>query len=152
MYRFHSSNTQSISVLLAAVAAAVLVGCGGSEFQLAPAKGKVTYKGKPLEFGTVIFIPEKGPAATGQIQSDGTFVLQTGTQGGRMQRGAVVGKHKVEIRCMDTQRPGYKPPKGQEMPAGTSLIPTKYNQADTSGLTAEVTAKGPNDFQFDLTD
>jgi len=152
MFRF-PNNTQRMRVWLATAAAAmVLVGCGGSEFQLAPVKGKVTYNGKPLEFGAVIFIPEKGPAAIGQIQSDGTFVLQTGTHGGRMQRGAVVGKHKVEIRCMDTQRPGYKPSAGHEMPIGKSLIPTKYNQADSSGLTAEVTPQGPNDFHFDLKD
>lgn len=146
-------NTGRGWIVLASWASLVLlVGCGGSEFQLAPAKGKVTYKGKPLEFGTVIFIPEKGPAATGQIQSDGTFVLETGTQSGGVRKGAVVGKHKVEIRCMENQRPGFKPPEGQEMPAGKSLIPTKYNQADSSKLTAEVTAKGPNEFTFDLQD
>ncbi|MCS7305346.1 MAG: hypothetical protein NZ602_09605 [Thermoguttaceae bacterium] len=152
MYRSLTNRQIGWLGLAALAAGVVLAGCGGSEFQLAPAKGKVTYKGKPLEFGTVIFIPEKGPAAIGQIQSDGTFVLETGTQSGRMRKGAVVGKHKVEIRCLETQRPGYKPPADQEMPAGKSLIPTKYNQADTSGLTAEVTAKGPNEFTFDLKD
>lgn len=146
------SNRQMLWMGVAATAGVLLAGCGGSDLQLAPVKGKVTYKGKPLEFGTVIFIPEKGPAATGQIQPDGTFVLETGTQGGRMRKGAVVGKHKVEIRCLDTQRPGYKPPEGQEMPAGKPLIPTKYSQAETSGLTAEVTADGPNEFTFNLED
>lgn len=152
MLRFQS-NRHWMAVLWAVGPVGVLLmGCGGSEFQLAPAKGKVTYKGKPLEFGTVIFIPEKGPAATGQIQADGTFVLETGTHTGPMRKGAVVGKHKVEIRCLETQRPGYKPPEGQEMPAGKSLIPIQYNQASTSGLTAEVTAQGPNEFTLDLKD
>lgn len=152
MLRSLTNPRTSWFVLVSWVGLAFLAGCGGSEFQLAPVKGKVTYKGKPLEFGTVIFLPEKGPAATGQIQSDGSFVLETGTQTGGARKGAVVGKHKVEIRCLETQRPGFKPPEGQEMPAGKSLIPAKYNQADSSGLTAEVTAKGPNEFTFDLKD
>lgn len=152
MSRFLSNMYGFRMVLVGLAVGAFLAGCGGSEFSYAPAKGKVTYKGKPLEFGTVLFIPEKGPPATGQIQPDGTFVLETGTQSGGTRKGAVVGKHKVEIRCLESQRPGYKVPEGQEMPAGKPLIPTKYMQADTSGLTAEVTAKGPNEFTFDLTD
>ncbi len=129
-------------------AGAILAGCGSSDrLPTAPVRGKVIYNGKPLEFGAVLFVPEKGKSAEGLIQSDGTFVLSTyGTRDG-----AVIGKHKVAIICNETQRPGFKPPPGQEMPAGKPLIPEKYMNYETSGLTAEVT-KGSNEFTFELKD
>jgi hypothetical protein len=124
------------------------LGCSSGELPVAPAHGKVTYKGKPLEFGTVMFEPKQGPPATGQIQPDGTFVLGTYGSGD----GAIVGSHTVRIACNETQRPGYKPPVGEEPGAGKSLIPEKYGQPSLSQLTAEVTADGPNEFPFDLKD
>lgn len=150
MYRFLSDGPiRRWMALLAAVGLAAAVGgCGSDRLDVAPAKGKVTYKGKALEFGSVLFQPDKGPPARGQIQSDGTFTL--GTYGDR--DGAVIGKHKVEVRCSETQKPGYAPPAGEEAPVGKSLIPAKYNRGETSGLTAEVKAKGPNEFTFDLAD
>jgi hypothetical protein len=65
-----------------------------------PVKGKVTYKGKPLARGTVKFEPDgAGRAATGEIQSDGTFVLTTYKQGD----GAVPGHHRVAVVGGETQ-------------------------------------------------
>jgi hypothetical protein len=77
-------------------------GCGGSsgEFKLAPVKGKVIYNGQPVTSGTIHFRPiavpgtkegTQGRPASGQVQSDGTFVLTTFRQGD----GAIVGKHEV---------------------------------------------------------
>ncbi len=77
-------------------------GCGGGsgELQLAPVKGKVIYNGQPVTSGSIHFRPiavsgakegTQGKPASGQIQSDGTFVLTTFRQGD----GAIVGKHEV---------------------------------------------------------
>ena len=137
---------RGVSLLLVAGLCAAVCGCG-SEFELAPAKGKVTYQGKALEFGSVVFQPEKGPPARGTIASDGTFVLQTDGK-----NGAVVGKHKVRVTCNENQRPGYTAPKDEEPGVGKSLIPKKYARAQTSGITKEVTAGGPNEFELKLTD
>jgi hypothetical protein len=123
-------------------------GCGSDELPVAPAKGTVKYQGKLLEFGSVIFQPEKGPPARGTIQSDGSFVL--GTYGSS--DGAIIGKHKVRITCSETQKPGYTPPTGEEAGVGKSMIPKKYVSFRSSGLTKEVTESGPNEFNFELTD
>jgi hypothetical protein len=139
---------RGVSLLLAAGVVAAVCGCGSDKLPVAPAKGKVTYNGKELEFGSVIFQPEKGPPARGQIQSDGTFVL--GTYG--TNDGAIIGKCKIRVTCTENQRPGYTPPQGEEAGVGKSLIPKKYTRAQTSGLTEEVKAGGPNDFTIELKD
>lgn len=137
-----------LSLLLLAGLGMSVGGCGSDQLPVAPAKGTVKYKGKTLEFGSVMFQPAKGPPARGTIQPDGSFVL--GTYGDN--DGAIIGKHKVRISCNETQRPGYTPPAGEEAGVGKMLIPKKYVSVQTSGLTAEVKAGGPNEFHFDLTD
>jgi hypothetical protein len=82
-------------------AAALLTGCG-SDFGVAPVKGKVLHNGKAVEGGAVTLHPVevatakndlKGKPASGQVNSDGTFVLSTyGTNDG-----AVIGKHSVSF-------------------------------------------------------
>ncbi len=137
-----------IALALAALVAVAAAGCGGSErLETAPAQGTVTYNGQALEFGSVIFQPEKGPPAKGQIK-DGKFVLSTYGD----QDGAIVGKHKIAVTCTDAQRPGYTPPADQEAPAGKSLIPKKYTRTSSSDLTETVTEDGPNEFTITLTD
>jgi hypothetical protein len=53
----------------------------------------VTLDGRPLESGGVMFIPPRGRAATGIVQSDGTYVIGTYSPGD----GAVVGPHSVTV-------------------------------------------------------
>lgn len=68
-------------------------GCGGGP-ELAAVRGTVQYDGKPLTQGRVVFTSvERGKAATGQINQDGTYVLST------MQPddGATPGKYKVSV-------------------------------------------------------
>ena len=142
------SVLRGVSLLLGAGLLAAVCGCGRDKLDVAPAKGKVTYNGKALEFGSVVFQPEKGIPARGDIQPDGTFVL--GTYG--ESDGAIIGKHRVRVTCNESQRPGYTPPTGEEAGVGKSLIPKKYTRAQTSGLTEEVKAGGPNEFTFDLKD
>jgi hypothetical protein len=140
---------QGACAALAAGLLCLTAGCGGDGLPVAPAQGTVTYNGKPLEFGSVLFEPVvKGPPARADIQPDGTFVLGTYSTSD----GAVIGKHKVRITCFDTQRPGYQPPAGEEGTAGKSLIPEKYTDAETSGFEYEVTADGDNNFNIELKD
>ena len=134
-----------VSMLLAV--SLFVAGCGGDQLPVAPAQGKVLLDGKPLEFGAVMFQPEAGPPARGQIQPDGSFTLSTYGNGD----GAIIGKHRVRITCFESQRPGYQPDPSQGEPGvGESLIPKKYQRLEQSGLTAEVKDE-TEPFVFELT-
>ena len=148
-----------------------IVGCGAEKtsVQLAPAEGTVTYQGRPLADATVLFAPEKGPIATGVTDLEGHFTLATGSR-----RGAAVGTSKVAINVggppggAETEAP--PPPKTEEearefsKKAGEmqmqmaqdelakphSIIPPRYEKAESSGLSYEVKASGPNNFEIKL--
>jgi hypothetical protein len=109
--------------------------------ETAPVSGKVTYKGKPLPNGTVMFVPGEGPAAYGEIGKDGAYRLSTGNIDG-----AVLGNHKVSITAL--QNVGEALPE-QRSPTPSSLLPAKYLNHENSGLTAEV-KRGKNEVNFDL--
>ena len=136
--------------LLLAAALSGVCGCGSNQLPVAPAEGKVLYRGKPLEFGSVMFQPELGPAARGLIQPDGTFQLRTSG----LNDGAVIGEHKVRIACVESQRPGAASPQAtdrSEPGVGRSLIPPKYANFAGSGLRVEVLANNIP-FVFELED
>ena len=122
-----------------------IVGCSSSgDRPTAPVKGTVSYKGKTLTAGTVMFVPDSGPAATGEIQPDGSYELSTyGTNDG-----AVLGSHKVTITALEDMG-GALPEQPKALPA--PVIPAKYLSQETSGLRVEVKADG-NVIDFPLTD
>lgn len=128
---------------------AVLGGCGSKQLPVAPAKGQVFYRGKPLEFGAVMFQPSIGPPARGVIQPDGSFQLSTYNTND----GAIIGPHQVRITCFESQRPvGSGPANTKAEPGvGKSLIPPKYTNLDSSGLRVEVKAAN-EPFVFKLAD
>lgn len=138
-------------VILAGIfSALVLAWSGGgcarkTGMETAPVVGKVTYRGKPVPTGTVMFTPEEGPAATGNIAPDGTYRLTTYREGD----GAVIGRHKVTITAL--QDMGNVLPE-QRSPTPPPLVPVKYLSAETSGLTAEVKPNVTNTIDFHLKD
>ena len=137
-----------MSRLLAVVLIVVgVVGCGPQRPPMAKVTGKVTYRGKPLTFGSLQFQPAAGQPGRGYIQPDGTFELST--YGDR--DGAQIGKHTVRITCLTSQDPNAKPSTG-EASAGTSLIPAKYGALATTPLT-DIEVKEVNEpMVFDLKD
>jgi hypothetical protein len=118
----------------AALVLSLCWGCGSTEgpyvAPTVPVKGKVTYKGKPLTQGEIVFEPESaGREAHGGIQSDGTFELTTYKQGD----GAVPGTHRVAV-------------------TGTSkkdAVPTKYKNVSSSKTQVEV-ADGKTEYTVDF--
>jgi hypothetical protein len=141
----HHQFAQAATLACLAIALATMFGCGSDRMKDAPVEGKVTYQDKPLEFGTVLFQPDIGPPASGEIAPDGTFHLSTYAQGD----GAVLGSHRVSISCAE-RRAGAASPATDEPGAGRSLIPEKYSFPGSSGLTAQV--KEANEpFVFALT-
>lgn len=125
------------------------IGCSDWKTRdMEPVKGRVTYKGQPLEFGSVMFQPFAGIPASGKIQPDGNFVLSTYKEGD----GAAIGKHQVRIVCNERQRPGAAGESSDEKPTGKSLIPAKYDNYDASEIEIEVVAGQENFFELTLTD
>jgi hypothetical protein len=125
------------------------MGCGSGGDGLAVVKGTISYKGKPVPNGTVNFLPDDGnkPSATGEIQPDGSFSLQT-FLGSRPSPGAVIGKHKVVIVAM--QDMASRLPE-ERIPLPPPIVPIKYTSPATSDLTAQVENK-ENTINFDLRD
>lgn len=97
-----------------------------------PVHGKVVLDdGKPLASGRVIFVSTKQPIVVeGVIGSDGAFSLSGGDRG----EGAPEGEYRVRIEPESSSLPT----KGRSTAKSTLPFPAKYNDEDTSGLTATV--------------
>jgi len=134
-----------------AVAIVAVSGCSGVKIpSLGQVGGIVTLDGQPLTKGQVQFLPDsskgtKGRMAVGIIGTDGRFSLTAFKPGD----GALVGFHKVVIICEEDMPTFDRNPKVALQPP-KSLIPIRYTDANTSGLTAEVKSAGKNDFTFAL--
>ena len=124
--RDFSCTWQAIFVGLVVVS---LVGCGPKRPPMAAVKGKVLLNGQPLTMGSVGTIPTAGRGAHGDIQPDGTFELHTFNS----RDGALIGVHKVGIAAYDMSGG-----KGPESEYGKLIIPKRYTNYETSGLTIDV--------------
>jgi len=158
------------------IAASALIGMAGflgcSDDSLGtryPVSGTVTYKGKPLEKGTITFMPPSPEArgASGEIV-DGEYSLMTHTPGD----GAFPGTYKVVVVSREEADPQKVQAAQQKLAAKAGLsgvqspdpamiskvrqtaksrIPEKYAAPTTSNLTAEVKAQS-NTIPFTLED
>ncbi len=133
----------NLSLLLSVLVFAL--GCGEkSGLPLASVEGTVTYNGKLIERGMVVFSPQggtPGPSATGNIQPDGSFVMRTtGIEG------AAVGSHKVTVHCRRELTPTEI--KNRSLITPESLIPDKYWKKNKSPLAFEV--KGGEDNEYEI--
>jgi hypothetical protein len=148
--------------LLLLAGAILLPACSGSledHPPLYPVKGKVTWNGKPMTGGTIIFeyagegadAPKGvggGPfRATAKI-NDGTFNL-IGYAGAE---GMPAGKYKVGISALSGRSESNLFGREVELPKkGKSAVSVgSYADPKTSGLTAQVSKDGPNEPVFDL--
>jgi hypothetical protein len=130
------------------VAAACLAGCShsvpnGAIVKTVPAKGKLTYHGRPLAYYQVTVLPKDDRPAVGITDEDGAFVLGTNDTGD----GAVVGTHRVTVVYVG---PPSKNPEEDVPPPPKVKIDRKFSKAETSGLTVEIPADGTSDLRIDL--
>ncbi len=118
----HTPNSRRpIGLLVLCCALVLLGGCSRSEPELTPVQGQVFYRGRPLEGGTIVFVPDperggRGPLAWSAIGADGRYSLTTGGK-----KGAVPGWHQVTIA----------PPRHVALPA-------RYRDPELSGKSCEV--------------
>ncbi len=131
-------RTWGTPLALAVVLAVLASGCGDGDTRAVgktyAVKGKVLLPdGKPLPAVKVVF---SGPAMNNAVtEGDGTFALKEGA-------GLPAGDYQVRLEVNESK--GTL--KNQQLP-----FPRHYLDEDGSGLTAKVTADGPNDFEFKLT-
>jgi hypothetical protein len=120
------------------------LGCGSrGGLDLASVRGTVTYKGKPLDHGDVVFVPIEGtpgPQAMGTIGPDGSYAVKTAGKDG-----AAVGKHKVKVMS----RRVVTPEEAKNLKIGELLTPPIYARDDATPLSFEV-KKGDNTYSIEL--
>lgn len=128
-----------------------LPGCGGNYGGRTSISGTVKFDGKPVEKGSIAFIPAegvKGPSTGGLIQ-DGKYNIAA-------DQGPMVGKHRVEIiatrataavevKAASAATAG--PSAGGKVAGVESYIPEQFNKKSTLSY---VVKAGQNVENFDL--
>lgn len=127
-----------------------MTGCGDGHPARSPVSGTISYNGKPLKIGSLLFVPVKGgPPAQGKVKGDGFYVMETfGTADG-----VIPGDYKVMITALTSSG-------GSGLPEDTvkanaepvSVIPEWYGDLEKSGLLVTVVAGKHNTIDFPLTD
>jgi len=128
-------------------------GCGRSHrSSTSSVTGVVTIDRKPVEKGTIVFESANQRPASGKIEDGKIVEMTTYTIGD----GAPIGHHQVAIFVSENAKSAVVSHPGDHMNfdphsmSGESLIPARYNHPQSSGLSAEVTARGKNYFEFDI--
>lgn len=121
---------------------AFLTGCGDGQEgpKPVPVSGTVTYKGKPVESGSIQFVPAGGRAASGPIEN-GKFTLSTYADAD----GAIPGPHQVGVT---STKQGTKIKNGE--PEIIFLVPEVYATPGTSTITAAVPPEGKQDLEIKI--
>jgi hypothetical protein len=120
------------------------MGCGSSGPDMVPLRGEVTLDGEPLRDvtqGIVRYTPKQsgGPTreASARIQPDGTFEMTTFQKGD----GVVAGEYSITVSAYSTQLLTREQTEAGVRGTGRQLmIPEKYLEAATSGLSDQVDA------------
>lgn len=149
------------SGLLLLVTAAIAGGCGSpvdpnlaKRPAVAPAEGTVKYKGEPVAGATLVLSPTGGDqyGASAMTDESGNFVLSAFPP----TPGVVPGSYQVSITklSVSAQQDLGESHDAEVPPAETpkSLIPEKYSNPASSGLTADIPQEGKTDLQFELQD
>lgn len=133
--------------LIPIVILAAVVGCGDSGPATVLVTGTVTQDGEPVEGALVVFTPS-APGETSQLAAQaetdatGTFTLSTYVSGDDYKSGIQPGAYVVTVIKLEVVQDMKRQPR--------HLLPKKYSQPATSGLTATVKEQGENVFAFEL--
>jgi hypothetical protein len=117
----------------------IMTGCG----QSTTAAGTVTYHGRPVTYGSVIFVGADKVAHAGVIATDGAYTVE----------GLLPGSYSIAVVSRDPSRGrsilrGHKPESsGRAGPTGKTVsnngwfpLPANLESSATSGLTAMLSA------------
>ena len=139
------------TALVALISLSALIGCSSGGPTTYPVSGKVMLDGQPLEGAAVMLKPvDGGSNGYGVAGADGSFDVTTYRQGD----GAVPGKHQIIVSLEKIVQPddlkteavaGDQEELDDENELAVSdqvevisLVPARYADFETSGLTVEV--------------
>jgi hypothetical protein len=119
-----------------------------------PATGIVVYQDKPVAGATVMLESQssdekaRGKVAIGHTDSGGRFRVRTYKE----YEGAVAGLHRITVTKFEyiENKPANADPNIDYPLIAKPLLPERYKDFETSGLTATVTEQGPNSFRLEL--
>jgi len=138
------------ALLLLSVIIVALTGCGSGS-ATATVTGVVSYKGAPVEGASVIFSPSgigKGMISKAVTDAAGKYSLQL------IPDRYSVGISKTEsLGAALSEEEAHAQAAAGETPAVVTVkdhLPVKYKSGATSGLNAQVTSDGKNEFTFEL--
>lgn len=143
------------SWLLLAVCLSLMVGCSGPEGpETVPVSGTVTFNGEPLVGASVVFAPKEGAArnASGTTDDQGKYQLSMFGEND----GSVIGPHTVSISMVASDggtADAENPDESYEAAMSgvdSAAEPKEGEFPGASGIEKEVTADGPNVFDFEL--
>jgi hypothetical protein len=126
----------------------VLCSCGPNYGGRKEIKGTVKLKGQPVDDGTIDFFPASGDQATksGAQIINGSYKIPA-------EFGLLPGKYRVSITAGDGRTKANASPDQPPGPTGANIvskdrIPKEYNIESKQEV--DVTAKGPNVFNYDI--
>jgi hypothetical protein len=133
MHGIRSFHTAKRAVLVAGVVLFVgLAGCGDST--KSSISGKVTYKSAAVTGGTITLVPAS--------MGGNSFVIDIGADGAFSTGDVAPGQYKVSVSTDNVAAPVAPPAGAKDYPmpgTGTQakkvVIPDKFKNADTSGIT-----------------
>ncbi len=151
-------------VALLALGVLSVLGCGSGPGDLNPVSGKVTLDGEPLAGATVSFSPvsdDSGRPAVGTTNEQGVYEL-TDMRFSQAGPGVAPGEYQVTISKTSVAEQSYPEeddpnygdlpdPTGTGSSAVKSLVPEKYGDRSSSGLTATVESGSNENVDFELT-
>jgi hypothetical protein len=130
---------------LACLSAALGCGEGKDPHGRLPLRGSVTFQGKPLDAGTIEFLP-----SSPDVSLSARSLIRSGQYRIPREQGLPPGTYRVLISSptADETAEPVGPPGMKLPPLGRERIPPRYNR--DSRETVEVKAPGENTFDFTI--
>lgn len=128
-------------VLVAVLAAVAVAGCGEPDGRVREVRGTVSYKGQPLDSGTVRVVGANNEVAFAVVQADGSFIL-TDVPPGEVKIGVQQGNEPRSVGDSS----GKKAANAARAPVA---LPKKFHDPETSGVTHTI-AHGTTKLDIDF--
>ena len=93
--------TRSLAWYASVLFSFALAGCGGDGLDRRPVSGRVTYLGKPVEFGAIVFEPNE---SVGQIAPMGSARIENGEFQTAADQSPIKGAYRVRIMGYDKSK------------------------------------------------